>query len=149
MYQIKESDYEIMIVDDNPENLRILGTMLKNEGYKVRVSKNGEQALESLATSEPDLLLLDVHMPKIDGFEVCRIIREDKQNRSLPIIFLSALSDTFNKVQAFGVGANDYITKPFSPEVVKARLLTSLIVRKLQKENDLLRMKLKDSGIDL
>lgn len=121
---------ELLIVDDNPENLKVLGDMLRNEGYSVRAAKNGSQALASIESSEPDLLLLDVHMPEMDGFELCRIIRAKPQFKSLPIIFISALDDSFNKVQGFEAGGNDYMTKPFDLEEVKVRVKTHLKLRK-------------------
>lgn len=120
---------EILIVDDNPENLRVLNEMLIKQGYRVRAAKNGKQALSSIEISEPDLLLLDIHMPEMDGFELCKIIKDRSEYEKLPVIFISALSDTFNKVQAFEAGAVDYITKPFDVEEVKVRVRTHLFLR--------------------
>lgn len=113
---------DLLIVDDNPENLKVLGTMLRAEGYNVRAAKNGKQALTSIESSPPDLMLLDVHMPEMDGFELCRIIRANPNFNHLPIIFVSALDDSFNKLKGFEAGANDYMTKPFDVEEVKIRI---------------------------
>ena len=119
-------DFEILIVDDNPENLRVLGTLLKNEGYKVRYAKDGKQALSTVSESIPDLILLDIHMPEMDGFEVCKIITAKYKKEYLPIFFISALGDSFNKQQGFEAGAVDYITKPFDAQEVKDRIKVHL-----------------------
>lgn len=120
---------EILIADDNAENLRVLSDILRKEGYKIRIAQNGRQALASIEASEPDLLLLDVHMPEMDGFTVCKNLKSDEKNHILPIIFISALQDTFNKLQAFEAGAVDYITKPFEIKEVTARIKTHLKLR--------------------
>ena len=127
---------ELLIVDDNPENLRVLSSMLKQEGYDVRAAKNAKQALASIDGSEPDLVLLDVHMPEMDGFELCRQIKGRAEFQNLPIIFLSALNDTFNKKQGFDAGAVDYMTKPFDVEEVKIRIKTHLELKASLMELD-------------
>ena len=138
---MEQIEGELLIVDDNPENLRVLSSMLKQEGYVVRAAKNAKQALASINSSEPDLMLLDVHMPEMDGFELCRQIKTRPQFQYLPILFLSALNDTFNKKKGFEAGAVDYMTKPFDIEEVKIRIRTHLKLKaslmaqdRLQKE---------------
>ena len=140
---------EILIVDDNPENLKVLGAMLQGEGYKVRAAKNGKQALASIESSEPDLLLLDVHMPEMDGFELCGEVKSNPHYRTLPIIFLSALDDSFNKLKGFEAGAADFMTKPFDAEEVKVRVRNHLNFRASLKELDRLRAEIaqKDEEI--
>jgi PleD family two-component response regulator len=149
MNEIDKESNEILIVDDNPENLRVLSTMLKKEGYKIRVAKNGKQALDSIAALEPDIILLDVHMPEMGGFEVCKMLKANKKTEHIPIIFLSALNDTFNKLQAFSAGAVDYITKPFELEEVKVRVKTHLQLRFCRIEAENLRKLLAEKEAEL
>ncbi len=99
--------------DDTLENLEILTAILTKQGYNVRVAINGDLALQSVRTDLPDLFLLDIMMPGLDGFEVCRILKADKTTRDFPVIFISALHETLDKVNAFSIGGVDYITKPF------------------------------------
>ena len=146
---MEDSKKELLIVDDNPENLKVLGAMLREEGYGVRVAKNGKQALTSIETLEPDLMLLDVHMPEMDGFELCKHIRENPKYNRLPIIFLSALDDTFNKSQGFRAGANDYMTKPFDLEEVKIRVDLHLSLRSSRLECERLMAELKNKDMEL
>lgn len=146
---MKENRYEILIVDDNPENLRVLCEILGNEGYGVRAAKNGKQALASIDLSEPDLLLLDIHMPEMDGFDVCKTIKADRRYNNLPIIFLSALDDSFNKIQGFRAGAVDYMTKPFDLEEVKARVKTHLRLRSSLLEVNQLKLELEEKSKEL
>lgn len=123
----------IVIVDDSPENLNVLTRMLSEQGYQVRPAINGELALKATRKALPDLLLLDIMMaPGIDGYEVCRQLKADAATREIPIIFMSALHETINKVKAFEIGGVDYITKPFQIEEVLARVHTHLSLRKLQ-----------------
>jgi two-component system sensor histidine kinase/response regulator len=137
--KMKESKSELLIVDDNPENLRVLNSMLQQEGYSVRAAKNAKQALASIGISEPDLVLLDVHMPEMDGFELCKHIKNNSKYQNLPIIFLSALDDTFNKKLGFEAGAVDYMTKPFDIEEVKIRIKTHLKLKASLMEQDRLK----------
>ena len=125
---------EILIVDDNPENLRVLSKVLKRAGYDIRAATNGAQALASIKAEEPDLVLLDVHMTDMSGFEVCQRVKEDPRFDKLPILFLSALDDAVNKVQGFECGAVDYITKPFDADEVLARVSTHLELRRTQDQ---------------
>lgn len=124
----------ILIVDDNPVNLRLLADILSEEGYHLRVATNGERALVSAAVDAPDLILLDIRMPEMDGYDVCRRLKEDPRTKDTPIIFISALDDVQDKVAAFTAGGVDYITKPFQMEEVLARVRTHLSLRKLQKD---------------
>ena len=124
---------EILIVDDKPANLRLLSQMLADRGYVVRAVKSGIRALESIRATPPNLILLDVKMPDMDGYEVCRQLKELPESRSIPVIFISALNEIQNKVQGFDVGGVDYITKPFQYEEVIARVETHLALQRFQK----------------
>lgn len=122
----------ILVVDDTRANIGFLLETLSQAGYRVRVAPDGETALEQIQYSLPDLVLLDVMMPGIDGFETCRRIRKQPQLAQLPVIFMTALSDTQDKVRAFAAGADDYVTKPFQSEEVLARVHTHLARRTLE-----------------
>lgn len=119
----------ILIVDDVPANLRVLGEILKGEGYLVRPVPNGTLALQVADRIEPDLILLDVMMPDLNGFEVCRRLKENKKVSDIPIIFISALNDTQDIVKALQCGGVDFITKPFQAEEVISRVKTHLQLR--------------------
>jgi two-component system sensor histidine kinase/response regulator len=123
----------ILIVDDSLVNLRLLTQMLTKRGYEVRPLTNGLQALEAARLMPPDLILLDIMMPEIDGYEVCERLKADAQTRDIPVIFISALDETQDKVKAFTVGGVDYIPKPFQVEEVLARVETHLALRNLQR----------------
>jgi two-component system sensor histidine kinase/response regulator len=123
----------ILIVDDTPANLRLLSNMLAEQGYKVRSVISGQMALTATQASPPDLILLDIRMPEMNGYEVCEHLKSDEDTRDIPIIFISALDATQDKVKAFTVGGVDYITKPFQLEEVLARVKTHLALRNLQK----------------
>ena len=116
----------ILVVDDNPTNLRVLVGLLSAQGYKTLVATSGERALSQLELSHPDLILLDVMMPGIDGFETCRRIKGDPATAEIPVIFMTALSDTEHKVAGFKAGAVDYVTKPFQQDEITARIGTHL-----------------------
>ncbi|HOP64873.1 MAG TPA: response regulator [Spirochaetota bacterium] len=124
MVQNKQSS--ILIVDDTPENLELLTGMLKQSGYRVRAALNGKLALQSARNEPPDLILLDITMSDMDGFEVCTILKKDKTLQKIPVIFISALNETLDKLKAFSTGGVDYITKPFQMEEVLARVKTHL-----------------------
>ncbi len=117
---------DILIVDDTPDNLRFLSQTLSDRGYKVRSVIDGQMALTVARSAVPDLILLDIKMPNLDGYEVCRLLKEDGQTREIPVIFLSALDEVLDKVKAFGAGGVDYITKPFQLEEVFARIESQL-----------------------
>lgn len=104
---------EILIVDDTPANLEILTELLRREEYKVRCAINGEMALRSIQTSHPDLILLDITMPDIDGYEICRRLKADQFTAKIPVIFVSALDASSERNHAFAVGGVDYIAKPY------------------------------------
>lgn len=124
----------ILIVDDTPNNIRLLFDVLDRAGFDVSVVKSGEKALEKLNNIQPDLILLDVMMPGIDGFETCRRIKANPENADIPIIFMTALSETDNKVVGLQLGAVDYITKPIQVEEVLARVNIHLGLRNTQKQ---------------
>ena len=125
---------DILLVDDKPDNLRLLDTMLARQGYKVRKVTTGKMALQVAESARPDLILLDVAMPEMDGYEVCQYLKADPVTSEIPVIFLSALDLAFNKVRAFEVGGSDYITKPFHLSEVKARIDNQLKLRSLRQE---------------
>lgn len=112
----------VLAVDDNPENLGVLRSMLEKAGFKVRAARDGEQALRSARAEPPDAILLDVHMPRMDGYEACKALKEDPLLQEIPVLFISALSDPFNKAQAFGLGAMDYLEKPWQMEDLVQRV---------------------------
>jgi len=123
----------LLIVDDKPANLRLLSAMLVEHGYKVRSAINGPLALTATKAAPPDMILLDINMPEMDGYEVCKHLKADQETRDIPIIFISALDETADKVKAFTAGGVDYITKPFQLEEVLARVETHLSLRRLQQ----------------
>ena len=123
----------LLIVDDVPANLGVLFSYLRDTGFDVCVAENGENALEQIPFAKPDLILLDVMMPGMDGFEVCRHLKANEATRDIPVIFMTALVDTIDKVKGFEVGAVDYITKPVQREEVLARITAHLTLRKQQK----------------
>ncbi len=125
---------DILIVDDTPDNIRFLSSLLQDQGYKVRKAINGKMALTAVQAALPDLILLDINMPGMSGYEVCEHLKKDEQTRSVPVIFLSALDDVGDKVKAFQVGGADYITKPFQFEEVLARICNQLTIQRLQAE---------------
>ena len=135
----------ILIVDDNSANLGVLSDALSQAGFEVRVAKSGKMALERVKYALPDLILLDVMMPEMDGFETCRRLQANPETTQIPVIFMTALSDTANKVEGFQIGAVDYITKPFQQEEVLARvklhLKLHILAEKLEEKNMLLEQK--------
>jgi sigma-B regulation protein RsbU (phosphoserine phosphatase) len=125
----------ILLVDDNPTNLQMLFQVLeKSVGCKLLVAKNGETALTIARKTRPDLILLDIMMPGIDGFEVCRRLKADPATLPIPVIFLSALDETADKVKGLQLGAVDYVSKPFQAEEVVARVNTHLTIHRLNRE---------------
>ncbi|MFQ5617083.1 MAG: response regulator [Anaerolineales bacterium] len=123
----------ILVVDDTIANLQVLVTMLDGQGYRTRPVDSGALALRAARSSPPDLILLDIMMPGMDGFEVCRRLKTDEQTRDVPVIFISALDAIEDKVRGFAAGGVDYVTKPFQVEEVLARVETHLALRNLQK----------------
>ncbi len=128
----KFSHANILVVDDTLANLQLLVGILTEHGYKVRPAKDGVQALSATQTAPIDLILLDINMPQMDGYEVCNKLKSDPKTRDIPVIFISALNDVLDKVKAFGVGGVDYVTKPFQVEEVLARVETHLALQRLQ-----------------
>lgn len=124
----------ILVVDDTPANLSLLFDILDLAGFEVLVSPNGESALKRAENTYPDIILLDVMMPGIDGFETCRRLKAQALTQNIPVIFMTALSETVNKVAGFALGAVDYITKPLEPEEVLARVRIHLTIQHLQNE---------------
>ena len=123
----------ILVVDDTPENLRLLASILTEQGYRVRPAPSGRHALATVKKELPDLILLDIKMPELDGYEVCGRLKADEQTCDVPIIFISALNEIFDKVTAFSVGGVDYITKPFQVEEVIARVHTHLALQEMRQ----------------
>ena len=117
---------EILIVDDKVENIKLLDSFLEKEGYKLRNALDGTTALLSIEAKHPDLIILDINMPKMNGFEVCKKLKSNKETASIPIMFISALNDLDSKITAFNLGGIDYIIKPFASEEVLARVRTHL-----------------------
>lgn len=135
----KDQLYLILIVDDNPNNIRVVFNFLKKYNFRVLVSTSGEDALRKIQEVRPDLILLDIMMPKIDGFEVCRRLKENPETREIPVIFMTALAEIENKVEGFALGAVDYVTKPLQQEEVLSRVRLHLklhdLNRSLQEKN--------------
>jgi class 3 adenylate cyclase/CheY-like chemotaxis protein len=123
----------ILVVDDTPANIQALAAILKEKGYQISVATNGKQALDVLARVQPDLILLDVMMPEMDGFETCRQLKAAEQWRQIPVIFLTAKTDTADIVKGFELGAVDYVAKPFNAHELLARVNTHLTVDELRR----------------
>ncbi|GIV80573.1 response regulator [Litorilinea aerophila] len=140
--EFNPSNYSILIVDDTPLNLSLIVDYLSQYGFKVRIARSGEMALKRVAYDPPSLILLDVVMPGMDGFETCRRLQANPDTRHIPVIFMTALASPADKVRGFEVGAVDYVTKPLQQEEVLARITTHLrlhdLSRSLQEQNQLL-----------
>ncbi len=124
----------ILIVDDTPTNLRVLCDFLTNSGFEVLVAVDGESAIAQTIYAQPNLILLDVLMPGIDGFETCRQLKANPSTQAIPVIFMTALGETVDKVRGFQVGAVDYVTKPIQPQEVLARITHDLTIQNLQNQ---------------
>ena len=124
----------ILIVDDTPENIQILGVMLRQEAYRINVAQNGLQALEMVEKVQPNLILLDIMMPEMDGYEVCRHLKQIPESKDIPVIFLTARTETESIVKGFELGAVDYITKPFRKLELLVRVRTHLELRRSKQE---------------
>lgn len=136
MHLNKAKNYKgnILVVDDTPDNLRLLSAMLTTQGYEVRKALNGKMALTACQMVLPDVILLDINMPGIDGYEVCKQLKADGNTKNIPVIFISALDDVLDKVKAFDVGGVDYITKPFHGAEVILRIENQINLRLLQNK---------------
>ncbi len=139
----------ILIVDDVPTNLKVLFTYLGELGFNICVAENGEDALEQMPYAEPELILLDVMMPGIDGFETCRRLKANEETRDIPVIFMTALSETVDKVKGFKLGAVDYITKPIQSEEVLVRITAHLTLRRQQKTLEKQKRQLQQQNSEL
>lgn len=125
---------DVFIVDDNLNNLEILEKLLGENNYRVRMANNGKRALRAIRAEIPELIMLDINMPEMDGYQVCQELKSSSSTKNVPIIFISALDDVVDKVKAFKLGAVDYVTKPFQVEEVLARIETQLVIARLRKE---------------
>ncbi|MCP4701114.1 MAG: response regulator [Gammaproteobacteria bacterium] len=125
---------KILIVDDVPANIKVLIAALKNPAYELLASTSGEAALEVAAFENPDLILLDIMMPKMDGYEVCKRLKADNNTMNIPVIFITAMNEEENEAKGLELGAADYITKPISPPIVNARVKTQLKLRRAYEE---------------
>jgi two-component system sensor histidine kinase/response regulator len=130
----KQEKNLVLIVDDVPKNLQVLGNILRNRGYNISVATSGEQALNMMDKILPDLILLDVIMPGIDGFQVCEELKASEKTKDIPVIFLSAKTQTEDIVKGFELGAADYVTKPFIKEELLARVHTLLALKNAQRK---------------
>ena len=129
----------ILIVDDNPQNIQVLGSILEKNGYETAVAMSGKQALIFLTEENPELILLDIMMPEMDGYEVCREIKKSKTTKYIPVIFLSAKMETEDLLTGFKAGAVDYVTKPFNPPELLARIKTHIELKRSREEIKTLR----------
>ena len=139
-FELNFKEYTILVVDDNPTNLRVMINYLEKQGFMTLISQDGESALRRASFARPDLILLDVLMPGIDGFETCRRLKANPKTKDIPVIFMTALSSLEDKVKGFEVGGSDYITKPIQQAEVLARLTTHLraqaLMKHLQAQNE-------------
>jgi putative two-component system response regulator len=135
---------DVLIVDDMPANLEVLTTTLKKCGHRVRPVLNGQQALAAARLKPPDLILLDINMPEMDGYQVCAALKADPRLSPIPVIFISANNEIFDKVTAFNLGGVDYVTKPFQFEEVEARVEAHLEIRQLRVELESMNRSLRD-----
>ncbi len=153
IHSLNTSNEDILIIDDTADNLRILSSILARVGYKVRKALNWQMAFTACQTQLPDLILLDIMMPEVDGYEVCQRFKDDGVTADIPIIFISALDDIFDKVKAFKIGGVDYITKPFEFAEVIVRVQNQLELRSAQLEilelNDRLEERVKQRTLEL
>jgi len=125
----------VLVVDDVPKNLQLLGNVLKTENLKVAFAQNGKQAIEYAISKKPDMILLDIMMPEMDGYEVCKRLKDEMSTKDIPIIFITALNDADDEYFGFKLGGVDYITKPFNPKIVQVRVANYL---RLKRKTDLL-----------
>ena len=139
----------ILVVDDHPYNLRVLTNTLNEAGYQTLIANSGDRALYQIANQPPDLILLDVMMPGIDGFETCRRLKANPDTAPIPVIFMTALGDIDNKIMGFEVGAVDYITKPFQIKEVLVRVNTHLTIARLQRQLEVKNAQLQKKNDEL
>ena len=134
--EVKSNKGVVLVVDDTRDNVRFLADILRGEGYSVRPALSGVLALVAVEKDPPDIILLDVMMPEMNGYQVCGRLKADEKTRDIPVIFISALDEVADKVKGFKVGGVDFITKPFQVEEVLARIDTHLTLRRLQVERE-------------
>ncbi len=132
--ELKESKKKILIVDDVPKNIELAASILQTKNYNITFAKSGSIALEKVKSIDFDLILLDVMMPEMDGFEVCQHLKDDENTKDIPVIFLTAKSETENVIKGFELGAVDYVTKPFKTDELLARVKTHVEIRKKLEE---------------
>src|SRR5436189_243252 len=137
----------ILVIEDEPANIQTLSTLLKERGYQINIATNGGQALQVLARIRPDLILLDVMMPEMDGFETCRRLKASEQWRQIPVIFLTAKTETADIVKGFELGAVDYVGKPFNAHELLARVHTHLTINRLHRENERLLLNILPAAV--
>jgi putative two-component system response regulator len=139
-----EQQQTILVVDDTPDNITMITSLLKDI-YRVKIATNGKKALQIAYSNEPpDLILLDIMMPEMDGYETCRQLKNDSETRDIPVIFLTAKSEVEDEVKGFDLGAADYITKPVSPPILLARVRTHL---RLKRMTDYLKSKMDQANL--
>jgi DNA-binding response OmpR family regulator len=143
------SDGAILIVDDSPTIVTLLGGVLRGAGYDVRAATDGGRALTLAADQPPELVLLDLRMPKMDGFEVCRRLKQDSRTSAVPVIVISALDEVDEKVKAFEAGAADYVIKPFEPREVLSRVGAHVQLYRLRRELERSRRELAEQNEEL
>lgn len=149
MHSSPSSKGDLLIVDDTPDNLRLLSAMLTEQAYDVRSVRNGAAALMGVQGQPPDLILLDINMPEMNGYEVCQRLKANPDTRDIPVIFISANNEVFDKVQAFSVGGVDYISKPFQVEEVLVRVENQLALRQLPMQLQQRNRQLETAEADL
>jgi signal transduction histidine kinase len=140
---------DILVVDDKLDNLRLLSTMLTEQGYEIRSVVSGSAALMGVQAQPPDLILLDINMPEMDGYEVCQRLKANPTTHDIPVIFISALNEVLDKVKAFSVGGVDFITKPFQVEEILARIENQLSLRRMQIRLQTQNIRLQQAEQDL
>jgi DNA-binding response OmpR family regulator len=146
---MKNNQKTVLVVDDNPANLAVLFDALEEAGYRVLISGDGQTALKVAPEAQPDLILLDIMMPELDGLETCRSLKKTPQTAEIPVIFLTALVDPLDKVNGFNVGGVDYLTKPLEISEVLVRVRTHLALRQLQQELQAVNATLAQRNADL
>ena len=150
---IDVSSYTLLVIDDTPTNLQILVDWLEDIGFQVAIARNGESGFERAKYIIPDLILLDVMMPGMDGFETCRLLKNNDKTRDIPVIFMTALDNVEDKIAGFKAGGVDYITKPIQTEEMLARIKTHLsldtFARQLQEANSTLATRVEERTAEL
>ena len=138
----KQSSCDILIIDDDDINIQYISYILKRQGYFVTASNDGKLILQIIEEKKPELILLDIMMPELDGFEICEILKSNENTRNIPIIFITALNSINDKIRGFRTGGVDYITKPYNDEEVISRVKTQFTLRRLQTNLEIQNSKL-------